>query len=97
MEVYVGKQFKFPARITPTRLWPDMIILSDFTTQLIMLDLTVPWEEHMDEANKRKSGQELVEDFRGQGWRTRGEPLEVGCRGFAGHSLSKVFMLLEAK
>lgn len=96
LDVDLGKQLKFPARITATRLRPDMIILSDSTKQLIMLELTVPWEERMDEANERKRAkyQELVEECRRQGWRTRCEPLEVGCRGFAGRSLSKVFTLL---
>ena len=96
LEVDLGKQLKFPARITPTRLRPDMIIVSDSTKQLIILELTVPWEERMDEANDRKRTkyQELVDDCKRQGWRTHCEPLEVGCRGFAGRSLCKVYTLL---
>ncbi len=46
LEVDLGKQLKFPARITPTRLRPDMIIVSDSTKQLIILELTVPWRAH---------------------------------------------------
>ncbi|TWW62332.1 hypothetical protein D4764_04G0009790 [Takifugu flavidus] len=58
-----------------------------------MLELTVPWEERIEEANERKRAkyQELVEECRGRGWRTFYEPIEVGCRGFAGRSLCKVF------
>ncbi|XDV13785.1 hypothetical protein PO909_002121 [Leuciscus waleckii] len=69
---------------------------SDSTKQLILLELTVPWEERMDEANERKRAkyQELVEECRRQGWQTRCEPLEVGCRGFAGRSLCYVFKTL---
>lgn len=53
---------------------------------------TVPWEERIEEAYKRKCGkyQELVEEYKGRGWRTFYEPIEVGCRGFAGRSLWKV-------
>lgn len=38
--------------------------MSDSTKQLIILALTVPWEEHLEEANKRKRAkyQELVEE-----------------------------------
>ena len=96
LEVDLGKQLKFPSRITSTRLRPDMIIVSDSTKQLIILELTVPWEERMDEANERKRSkyQELVDECRRQGWKTIFEPLEVGCRGFAGRSLCRVFTQL---
>lgn len=79
--------------ITSTRLCSDMIIGSDSTRQSIIVELTVPWEERMDEANDRKRAkyQELVEDSRRQGWRARCKPLEGGCRGVAGQSLCRVF------
>lgn len=96
LEVDLGKQLKFPPRITSTRLRPDMIIVSDSTKQLIILELTVPWEERRDGANERKRAkyQEPVEECRRQGWKTICEPLEVGCRGFAGRSLCRVFTRL---
>ncbi len=58
--------------------------------------LTVPWEERIEEANERKRAkyQELVEECRERGWRTFYEPIEVGCRGFAGRSLCKVLSRL---
>lgn len=45
-----------------------MIIVSDLTKQLILLEFTVPWEERKDEVNERKRGkyQELVEECRSQ-------------------------------
>lgn len=69
-----------------------MSMVSDSTRQL----LTVPWEEPMDEANDRKraNDQELVDDSRRQSWRARCEPLEAGCRGFAGQSLCRVLTVL---
>lgn len=41
---------------------PDMIIISEASKHLIMLELTVPWEERIEEANQRKGEkyQELV-------------------------------------
>ncbi|TWW59865.1 hypothetical protein D4764_06G0013950 [Takifugu flavidus] len=92
LHVDLGKQLIFPSHII-TSLRPDMIIISEASKHLIMLELTVPWEERVEEANERKHAkyQELVEECRGRGWRTFYEPIEVGCRGFAGCSLCKVF------
>ncbi len=46
----------------------------------------------MEEAQERmrEKYQELVEDCRRNGWRTRFWPVEVGSRGFASHSLSRM-------
>ncbi|KAL3976498.1 mitochondrial import inner membrane translocase subunit TIM8 [Sarotherodon galilaeus] len=92
LQADLGKQLKFPQNIAKTSLRPDMIIISEASKQLIMLELTVPWEERIEEANERKRGkyQELVQECRGRGWKTFYEPIEVGCRGFAGRSLCKV-------
>ncbi len=35
-----------------------------------------------------------MEECRERGWRTFYEPIEVGCRGFAGRSLCKVLSCL---
>lgn len=93
LEVDLGRHLKFPPRIASTRPRPDMIIVSDSTKQLGALELTVPWEERMDKANERKRAkyQEVVEECRRQGLKTFCEPLEVGCQGFAGRSLCRVF------
>ncbi|TWW80087.1 hypothetical protein D4764_10G0011170 [Takifugu flavidus] len=93
LHVDLGKQLIFPQHIVTTSLRPDMIIISEASKYLIMLELTVPWEERIEGANERKRAkyQELVEECRGRGWRTFYEPIEVGCRGFAGRSLCKVF------
>lgn len=34
--------------MTQRRLCPDLLIYSDGTKQVIMWELTAPWEEHMD-------------------------------------------------
>lgn len=55
MEVDLSKQLKIPAQITLLWLRPDK--------QLIMLELAVPGEDNMDEANERKHAkyQELLD------------------------------------
>ncbi|XP_049336392.1 uncharacterized protein LOC125802421 [Astyanax mexicanus] len=96
LQVDLGKQMRFPQQIATTTLRPDMIMTSQSSKQLIILELTVPWEENIEEANERKRAkyQELVEECRGGGWKTFYEPIEVGCRGFAGRSLCKVLSRL---
>lgn len=43
---------------------------------------------------KRSKYQELVEQCQRSGWRACCEPIEVGCRGFMGHSLCRVYTLV---
>ena len=85
-----------PHSIAPTTLRPDMVIFSNSNKKVIMAELTVPWEERMDEAQERKRAkyQELVEQCRSNGWSTLCEPFEVGCRGFAGRSLCRLLAKL---
>lgn len=96
LQVDVGKQLKFPANIATTSLRPDMVLTSESTKQVVLLELTVPWEDRIDEANERKRAKysELTSECRSNGWKTRCEPIEIGCRGFAGHSLQRVLKLL---
>ncbi|KAK0146517.1 hypothetical protein N1851_014151 [Merluccius polli] len=70
LQVDLGKQLRFPQHIAPTSLHPDMIITSEALRQLIILELTVPWEECIEEANERKCAkyQDLVEECRERGW-----------------------------
>lgn len=92
----LGKQLRFPENIVETSLRPDIVLLSDSSKQVILLELTVPWEERMEEASERKKEKyaELVKECRRRGWRARCLPIEVGGRGFAGKSLCKAFGLL---
>lgn len=82
--------------ITMTALQPDIVLLLGTSIQVVMLELTVPWEDRMEEAAERKHARyaDLVEDCCKQRWRTWCLPIEVGCRGFAGRSLCKAFHLL---
>lgn len=69
-----------------------MMVSSEASRYLTILDLTVPWGERIEEANQRKcvKYQELVEERRGRGWKKFYKPVEVSGRGFAGRSLWKV-------
>ena len=96
LQVDLGRQLKIPANIATTSLRPDMVLTSESTKQVVLLELTVPWEDRIEEANERKRAKysELTAECRSNGWKARCEPVEIGCRGFAGHSLQRVFKLL---
>ncbi|KAK7913726.1 hypothetical protein WMY93_013937 [Mugilogobius chulae] len=91
LKVDLGKQLKFPESIAETTLRPDMVLLSETTRQVLLLELTVPWEDRIEEAFERKRAKyrELVNQCRSQGWQARCNPIEVGCRGFAGQGVRK--------
>ncbi|CAC5421781.1 unnamed protein product [Mytilus coruscus] len=82
----IQQRMSFPAEIAATSLRPDMVLWSQGTRQTVLLELTVPWEERMDEAHERKMAkyQQLVTDCQQLGWRTWCFTIEEGCRGFAG-------------
>ncbi|XP_028292553.1 uncharacterized protein LOC114455485 [Gouania willdenowi] len=96
LKVDLGKQLKFPEEVAKTTLRPDIVITSVATKQVVLLELTVPWEDRMEEAHERKRAKysELVEECRSNGWRARCQPIEVGCRGFAGQSLCRAYKML---
>ncbi|XP_035683116.1 uncharacterized protein LOC118420431 [Branchiostoma floridae] len=85
----IGKQLELPKDIITTNLRPDIIMYSRRTKQLVLIELTVPWEDRVEEAQERKlqKYQELVTNCRERGWKTRNCPVEVGCRGFIAESM----------
>lgn len=74
---------------------PDIVLLSVASEQVILLELTVPWEDRMDEANERKRAKysELLKECWSNSWRTRCQPIKVGCRGFVGQSLCRAYKM----
>lgn len=94
LRVYLGKQLKFPEAVAKTSVRPDIVITSAATEQVILLELTVPWEDRIEDERKRAKYSELVEECRSNGWRARWLLMEVGCRGFVGQSLCRAFKML---
>ena len=54
LSVDLGSQLKFPQHVARTTLGPDIVLVSEATKTVVMLELTVPWEERMEEAFERK-------------------------------------------
>ncbi|RXN11796.1 unconventional myosin-If-like protein [Labeo rohita] len=88
MEVDLGRRLRFPEAVLSTTLRPDIIMWSLEGKRIILVELTVPWEEGCEEAAERKNGkyQQLVQDCRDKGWTTWLMTVEVGCRGFPAQS-----------
>lgn len=97
MRVQIRRQLKFPEEITITSLQPDIVSLwSQASKQVAPIELMVPWEERIEEANERKQCkyQSLFLESQQRGWRAWNLPVEVSCRGFPGESLWRALEML---
>lgn len=73
-----------------------MVLTFESTEQVVLRELTVSWEDRVEEAKKRANYSEVTTEGRSNDWRSRCEPVEVGYRGFAGF-LHQVFKLFAVK
>ena len=78
-----------PSIINVTRLRPDIVIHSSSTQQLIMVKLTVPYENRMEEAHtyKRERYLNLTKELRDPGYKAVVMLVDIGARGFRGSSV----------
>ena len=82
--------------IKETRLRSDIVIHSASTQQLIMVELTVPYESRMERAHiyKREKYLNLIKDLENAGYKAVVMPVEIGARGFIGSSLYDLLIKL---
>ena len=78
----------FPHHIVHTQERPGIVIWSDTVKRVINVELTVPWEENMEEAFERKKFryENLRMECEDKGWAYQVMPIEVGSRGFVGRT-----------
>ena len=86
----------FPQEIAATNLRPDIILSSQLRKRIILIELTVPWEERIQESHELKYAKydPIILEAKRKGWDAHCFPIEVGCRGFAGRSLSGLLRAL---
>ena len=86
----------FPPQIMETAKRPDIIIYSELAKILVLLELTVPSEQNLTNANIRKKCKysELVAECENRSWTTHYFPVEIGSRGFYNTSLPKCLTAL---
>ncbi|XP_069133169.1 uncharacterized protein [Argopecten irradians] len=96
MRADIHQRIGFPEEVVSTSLRSDIVLWSRNSKQVLMTELTVPWEDRIEEARERKrlKFQQLVEDCQEQGLRIWCLPVEVGCQGFPGQSLWRTLRLL---
>ena len=94
--VDLGGRSRFPQHICDTNLRPDIVIWSNRLKQVILVELTVPWETRIQESHERKKFKydDLVHQCIENGWTATCEPIEVGARGFMGQSVWHCLKLL---
>ena len=62
---------------------PDIVIINRLIKHLVVIELTCPWEENLEDARQRKSNKyaPLIADIEQKGFSVEYFPLEVGARG----------------
>ncbi|KAK0145224.1 hypothetical protein N1851_015879 [Merluccius polli] len=88
LKVDLGQQMAVPSHIVSTRLRPDLLFWSDREKAVFLVELTIPWEDRVEEANelKRAKYTEIAEEAAQRGWSVRLRPIEIGARGFVARS-----------
>ncbi|GFO33356.1 polyprotein [Plakobranchus ocellatus] len=79
---------RHPDVIRKTALRPDIVIHSASTQQIIMVELTVPYESRMEETHAFKEGKylDLTRELKKDGHEAKAMPVEIGARGFVDSS-----------
>ncbi|XP_078585788.1 uncharacterized protein LOC144867609 [Branchiostoma floridae x Branchiostoma japonicum] len=92
MTVDLDTRLTFPRTICETTLRPDIVLWSPTQRTVVIVELTVPWEENVQAAFERKKlkYQDLVQQCVENSWRALLYPVEVGCRGFVGTSITRL-------
>ena len=93
------KQFLFPPEICSTDSRPDIVIWSLQQKKVILIELTCPAEEGIENASSRKQLRyaNLKVLIRENGWLPTLFTIEVGVRGFVAKSLRKCLLSLGMK
>ena len=81
---------KFPIQVADTNKRPDMILVSESTKRIGLIELTVPSEERVEVSGELKKAKyaSLQEEGKTRGWNVHMWAVEVGCKGFPAASMS---------
>ena len=92
----LGDKLVFPSFIAITRLRPDIVLFSTSIKTVIILELTCPCEENMEEWHQKKffKYDPLTTSIRYSGWTVYFFAVEVGARGYCSTSLKSCLLHL---
>ena len=81
---------KFPIQVAVTNQRPDMILLSESTKRIGLIELTVPSEDRVEVSGELKKAKyaPLQEQGKTNGWNVYLWAVEVGCKGFPAASMA---------
>ena len=90
LSVDLDRRLKVPEQVAKTELRPDMLLISEATKKMGVVELTVPNEERIEISNELKQNKYAALKVEGgrNGWKVKVWAVEVGCRGFPAASLS---------
>ena len=93
----LNTSLQFPVHIIQAQKRPDIVAWSDSKKSVPLIELTVLWEENREEAHEPKKNryETLPADCVEKGWICHVIPIEVGCRGFIGHSVISFLSKIE--
>jgi hypothetical protein len=92
-----AKKVEFPPKILATSLRPDIVLWSEMSRVVLLIELTCPAEEGMAAAQLRKETKysELLDSINATNvWKASLSTLEIGARGLVGLSSHKTFVRL---
>ena len=78
----------YPQMLIESGKRPDLVLVSSSTDAIILVELTVPWEDRLQYSNALKADKyaNLSMDLEAKGYRTDLFPIEVGARVGVGRS-----------
>ena len=81
-----------PDDIVKIKQRPDTVLFSRGSKRIIFIELTVPWEEGVEEAYERKLLRylDLVKDCIANGWNAACYIVDIGARGVVARSMVKL-------
>ena len=88
--VDLDRKLRVPQYIAETDLRPDMLLISDASKRMGVIELTVPNEDRVEVAGEMKRSKYAVLQQEGKknGWTVQVWAVEVGCRGFPAASMT---------
>ena len=83
-------KLRVPGNIVETELRPDMLLISDATKRMGVIELTVPSEDRVEVSSELKKNKYAVlqQEGKKRGWGVQIWAVEVGCRGFPAASMA---------
>ena len=89
LTVDLDGRLKAPGEVAVTNMRPDMLLISDMTKKMGIVELTVPGEERIEVSGelKRTKYAGLQEEGRENGWLVQIWATDIGCRGFPAASM----------